>query len=273
MLEIKGLAAGLMRATARLAFPPVCAGCRRIVAEPGTLCGDCWPKLAFLEPPWCPVMGTPFAHDMGAGFLSAEAIANPPPFERARAAVSYTGVAREMVQGLKYHDRTDLGPAMARWMLRAGAELIADADVVVPVPLHWRRFVGRRFNQSAELARALTRLSGVRHAPLAVERRRATSQQVGLAARAREDNVRGAFRVPPEREIEISGRRVLVIDDVYTTGATVFAVAKALKRGGAAAIDVLTFARVLPEDYRREDFRPADAGPIYADEGVRTGHG
>ena len=140
---------------ARLLFPPVCAGCRRHVSQPGVLCGACWPKLRFLERPWCPVMGTPFAHDMGEGFLSAEAIANPPPFERARAAVAYSGVARQMVQGLKYQDRTDLAPWMARWMLRAGAELIADADVVVPVPLHWRRFFSARFNQSAELGRAV----------------------------------------------------------------------------------------------------------------------
>ncbi len=105
-------------------------------SQPGVLCGACWPKLRLLERPWCPVMGTPFIHHMGEGFLSAEAIADPPPFERARAAVAYSGVARQMVQGLKYQDRTDLAPWMARWMLRAGAELIAEADVVVPVPLH-----------------------------------------------------------------------------------------------------------------------------------------
>ena len=105
-------------------------------------------------------MGTPFAHEMGDGFLSAEAIANPPPFDRARAAVAYSGVARQMVQGLKYNDRAELAPWMARWMMRAGAELVADADVVIPVPLHWRRFLWRRFNQSAELARAVAGLAG-----------------------------------------------------------------------------------------------------------------
>ena len=117
---------------------------------------------------------------MGEGFLSAEAIANPPPFDRARAAVAYSGVARQMVQGLKYHDRTDLAPWMARWMLRAGAELIADADVVMPVPLHWRRFLRRRFNQSAELARAVAGLAGKPFAPLGVARVKVTRQQVGL---------------------------------------------------------------------------------------------
>ena len=141
-IGIRNLTRSALGWPARILFPPVCAGCRRHVSQPGVLCGVCWPKLRLLERPWCPVMGTPFTHHMGEGFLSAEAIADPPPFERARAAVAYSGVARQMVQGLKYQDRTDLAPWMARWMVRAGADLIAEADVVVPVPLHWRRFSG-----------------------------------------------------------------------------------------------------------------------------------
>jgi ComF family protein len=246
-----------LRWPAQILFPPVCAGCRRHVSQPGALCAACWPDLKFLEKPWCAVMGTPFTQDMGEGFLSAEAIANPPPFRRARAAVAYTGVARQMVQGLKYHDRTDLAPWMARWMLRAGAELIAEADVVVPVPLHWRRFFERRFNQSAELARNVAALSGLPFAPEAVQRVKRTRQQVGLPRREREDNVRAAFRVPAEADIAVRGRRVLVVDDVYTTGATVSAVARALARSGAHAVDVLTFARVLPGD-----FQPGEARTI-----------
>jgi ComF family protein len=243
----------LLEWPAEFLFPPVCAGCRRQVSQPGSLCGECWPKLRFLEKPWCPVMGTPFAHEMGEGFLSAEAIANPPPFERARAAVVYVGVARQMVQRLKYNDRTELGPWMAGWMLRAGAELIAEADVIVPVPLHWRRFLTRRYNQSAELARAVAARSGLPFAPQALHRVKSTRQQVGLAAREREDNVRAAFAVPDASDILVRGRRVLLVDDVYTTGATVSAATRALKRGGAAAVDVLTFARVLPGDFRPDD--------------------
>jgi ComF family protein len=244
-----GWAAGLL-------FPPACAGCRRQVAEPGTLCGECWPKLRFLEKPWCPVMGTPFSHDMGEGFLSAEAIANPPPFERARSAVVYTGVARQMVQRLKYNDATHLAPWMARWMMRAGAELLADADVIVPVPLYWRRFLTRRFNQSAELARAIARLSGRPLEPLALSRLRATRRQVGLGVSARQDNMRGAFHVPPGHEMLVHGRRVLIVDDVYTTGATAIAAVRALKRGGAHSVDVLTFARVLPGDFSPDETAP-----------------
>jgi ComF family protein len=231
-------------------FPPVCAGCRRIVTRPGTLCGACWPSVRFLEKPWCEVMGTPFGHDPGEGFLCAEAIADPPPFSRARAAVAYGAVARRMVQGLKYNDRTDLAPWMAGWMLRAGAELLADADVVIPVPLHPRRFLRRRFNQSAELARALCRAAGPAFAPEALLRVRATRHQVGLGAGDRRENVRGAFRVPEAADGKVRGRRVLLVDDVYTTGATVAAASRALLKGGAAAVDVLTFARVLPGDFR-----------------------
>ena len=198
-------------------------------------------------------MGTPFLHEMGEGFLSAEAIADPPPFERARASVIYGGVAREMVQGLKYRDRTDLAPWMAKWMMRTGGELVSEADLIVPVPLHWRRFFKRKFNQSAELGRALSRQSGVPLVPDALKRVKLTRQQVGLERKEREDNVRGAFSVPPEREIAIAGRRVLLIDDVYTTGATVGAATKALRKGGAAAVDVLTFARVLPGDFRADE--------------------
>lgn len=241
---------------ARLLFPPVCAGCRRQVSQPGVLCGACWPKLRFLEAPWCAVMGTPFSQEMGDGFLSAEAIANPPPFDRARAAVAYSGVARRMAQSLKYGDRTDLAPWMARWMMRAGAELVADADVVLPVPLHWGRFFLRRFNQSAELARAISVVSGKPFRPKAIRRVKMTRQQVGLGHNERQDNVRAAFRVPREHEIVIRGRRVLLVDDVYTTGATVFAVTKALKKSGAAAVDVLTFARVLPGDFRADELDP-----------------
>lgn len=235
---------------ARFLFPPVCLGCRNLVTAPGTLCADCWPQLRFLEQPWCAVMGTPFGYEMGEGFLSAEAIAYPPPFARARAAVVYDGVARRMVQGLKFSDRTDLAPWMARWMLRAGSELVEeDGALVVPVPLHWRRFFSRRFNQSAELARAFARLAGLDYHPTMLVRRRLTQQQVGLGAREREANVRGAFAVPERAALTLRKRRAILIDDVYTTGATVAAATRALKRAGARQVDVLTFARVLPGDF------------------------
>jgi ComF family protein len=253
MPEIKSLVQNAARWPAQLLFPPTCGGCRRIVSQPGTLCGACWQGLRFLERPWCEILGVPFSHDMGAGIVSADAIANPPPFDRARAAVAHSGVAKQMVHQLKYADRTDLAPWMAAWMVRAGQELLGDADLIVPVPLHRRRFLSRRFNQSAELARSVARLSRRRYDPTIVSRVKPTQQQVGLGARQRQDNVRGAFKVDVEAEIDVAGRKLVVVDDVYTTGATVAAVSKALRKAGAVRIDVLTFSRVLPGDFRDEE--------------------
>ncbi len=250
---IKETAASALIASARLLFPPVCAGCGCHVAEPGSVCGACWPKLRFFDQPWCPIMGTPFAADMGEGILSVEAIANPPTFDRARAAVAYAGVARQMVQRLKYNDRTDLAPWMARWMVRAGFELFQEAELIVPVPLHRRRLFQRRFNQAAELARFVARSTKIPFDPDAVHRIKPTRQQVGLGQREREENVRAAFAVPKQMAAKLRGKRVLLVDDVYTTGATVSAVARTLKKNGASAVDVLTFARVLPGDFLPEE--------------------
>jgi len=237
----------LALATANLLFPASCAGCKAHVSQPGTLCPTCWSELRFIERPYCPVLGVPFGHDFGDGFLSAEAIADPPPFRRLRSAVLHRGAAQRMAVALKFHDRTDLAPWMARWMQRAGRELLEECEVILPVPLHRWRFWSRRFNQSAELARALAKQSALPFAPQALNRIRRTEQQIGLGSKERKRNVDGAFRVPKEQEIHVRGRRVLLIDDVYTTGATVKAATRALLRGGAKSVDVLTFSRVLPD--------------------------
>ena len=249
MQFLQKMARFVRHAPAKILFPPVCLGCRNLVGEPGTLCPDCWPAIRFIERPWCEVMGTPFAFDMGEGVLSAEAIANPPPFARARSAVLYQGVPQRMARSLKFGDRTDLAPWMARWMVRAGAELIADADAVLPVPLHRYRFLTRRFNQSAELSRAIARQTGLPHLPAVLARRHATRPQVGLTASERVANLRGAFFVSPRQQAAIEGKRLLLVDDVLTTGTTVKTATLALTRAGASAVDVLTFARVLPGDF------------------------
>jgi ComF family protein len=242
-----------VKVAAQLLFPPLCPACRVIVTEPGTVCGTCWPSIRFLEKPWCPVMGTPFAHDMGDTILSAAAIADPPPFQRLRSAAFHDGVAAGLVRQLKYHDGTQLARWMARWMLRAGSELVHDCDVIVPIPLHRFRLLQRRFNQAAELARGVADSSGKPLMPQILVRKRRTSQQVGLSQRARDSNVRGAFVVPPEQEIAVHGRRILLVDDVYTTGATAKAATRALLRAKAAAVDVLTFTRVGDEAFAAGD--------------------
>lgn len=234
-----------------LLFPPACFGCRKQIVEAGCLCGRCWGDVRFIEAPVCPVFGTPFPFEMGEEFLSLPAIAHPPPFERARAAVVYDGVARDMVLALKFYDRTEMAPWMARWMIRAGHDLIAQADLITAVPLHRRRFIWRRFNQAAELARATALLTGRPFVPEILERKRPTRQQVGLGLKDRKDNVRSAFTVPEHLRPLVRARRVLLIDDVYTTGATVMAATRALKRAGAGAVDILTFARAISGGFQQ----------------------
>jgi ComF family protein len=237
-----------LRATLRLAadvaLPQLCAACREPVDGPG-LCAACWGKLSFIAPPYCERLGIPFPFDDGPGLLSMEAIADPPAYECARAAVRYDDVAKKLVHGLKYGDRLDLAPIMGRWMANAGRKLLAEADALVPVPLHWRRQWARRFNQSALLCEIIAKASGRPVLHGALKRAKATPQQVGLDKSARAQNVQGAFRVPPEGKAEVAGRRLVLVDDVLTSGATVDACTRALLRGGPAAVDVLVFARVV----------------------------
>ena len=227
-----------------VALPSLCVACREPVEGEG-VCADCWAKLSFIAPPFCPRLGIPFVYDPGPDMLSMEAIANPPAYARARAAVRYDDVARTLVHALKYQDRTDLAPAMGRWMARAGRELLGEADVLVPVPLHWRRGWSRRYNQSGALARVIERHTGVTVAAEALRRIRPTEQQIGLSRPQRASNVQGAFKVAPDRHHLVAGRRVVLIDDVLTSGATVDACARALLRAKAKAVDVLVFARVV----------------------------
>ncbi len=227
-----------------VALPTLCVACRDPVEGEG-VCADCWAKLSFIAPPFCPRLGIPFVYDPGPEMLSMEAIANPPAYARARAAVRYDDVARTLVHALKYQDRTDLAPAMGRWMARAGQPLLDEADVLVPVPLHWRRGWSRRYNQSGVLARVIERETGVRVAAEALRRIRPTEQQIGLSRTERASNVQGAFKVASHRQSSIEGQRVVLIDDVLTSGATVDACARALLRAKAARVDVLVFARVV----------------------------
>ncbi|HEY2212680.1 MAG TPA: ComF family protein [Bradyrhizobium sp.] len=239
----RGAWAHTARLALDIALPTLCVACREPVDGEG-VCAKCWARLSFIAPPFCPKLGIPFVYDPGPGLLSMEAIADPPAYQRARAAVRYDDVARTLVHALKYQDRTDLAPAMGRWMARAGRELL-EADVLIPVPLHWRRGWSRRYNQSGALARSIERQSGVKVISEALRRVRPTQQQIGLSRSQRASNVQGAFKVAADRQSEIQGRRVVLIDDVLTSGATADACARALLRAKAASVDVLVFARVV----------------------------
>ncbi len=243
--RVGGAFRGAVRLLLDAALPPLCPSCREPLGDGAGLCASCWAKLSPIEKPYCARLGIPFIYDPGPGLLSMEAIANPPAYDRARAAVRYDDVARSLVISFKFGDRLDLAPMMGRWMARAGTELLAGADALVPVPLHWRRLWGRRFNQSAALSRAISEASGVPVLYDTLRRIRPTPQQIGLSKTDRANNVQGAFRVPDDRKATLKGRRVILIDDVLTSGATVDTCARALLRGGAAHVDVLVFARVV----------------------------
>lgn len=230
------------RAALGAVLPLRCLSCGALVGEGGQLCEACWPLVSFVAGPGCACCGTPFPHDMGAGALCARCSAKQPPYERARAALLYDDGSKGLLLGFKHGDRTDATPAFVQWMARAGQQLLTDCDLIAPVPLHWRRLFQRRYNQAALLAMGLGKVSHKPAVPDLLQRRKATPAQGHLSPAARQANVAGAFAVQPRHLAALQGQRVLLVDDVLTTGATVAACAKLLLAKGAAAVDVLTLA-------------------------------
>ena len=233
------------RAALDVLLPPQCAVCGAEVESEGVLCPRCWPEVNLLGPPQCAACGAPFPFDMGDAALCGACARERPPFDRARAVMAYGDVSRKMILAFKHGDRTDIAPALGRWLARAGGPLIADADVVAPVPLHWTRLFRRRYNQAALLARVVGRESGLEVIADALVRRRRTRPQGRMGPAERRRNLKGALKANPRRLAKLHGKRVLLIDDVYTTGATAAASAKALLKAGATAVDVLTLARFV----------------------------
>jgi ComF family protein len=211
------------------------------------LCAACWREVHFIRPPLCDVLGIPLPFDTGGRMLSAAAVAHPPAYGRARAVAHYNGAMRTLVHQLKYADRHDARTLLGRWLAEAGRELLPGIDVIVPVPLGRLRLLQRQFNQAALLAGELARQAGLPMQPLALRRVRSTRSQVGMTREQRRRNVAGAFRTPERHRGAVRDRNVLLLDDVVTTGATVEACARALKRAGAARVDVLALALVTSE--------------------------
>jgi len=224
------------------ALPPRCPGCGRIVAEDHSFCLSCWNALDFLGGPACAICAEPLEVAHHADTRCGACLADPPPFVRARAAVAYGPIARALALKLKYQRRPGVAVTMAR-LMRRRAEDLGDA-LVVPVPLHRWRLWGRGYNQSALLARALVKDGqGVLAVDL-LERRKATPVLRGMGPSGRRRAVSGAFAVAPAWRDRLRGRRVLLVDDVYTSGATLSACARTLMRAGAGEIEALCWARV-----------------------------
>ena len=231
-------------------LPPRCLACGETVDATGALCADCWVKVAWLGAPLCDCCGSPFEFDVAAGsgerILCAACLGNPPEYDRARAVFRYDEASRGLVLGFKHADRTHAAPAFGRWLARAGSELLVEADIVAPVPLHWTRLAWRRYNQAALLAQAASRAVGRRClADLLVRVRRTQRQHGDMGRAARRRNVRRAFALRERYLPVVEGRRIVLVDDVYTTGATAEECARVLREAGASAVDVLTLARVV----------------------------
>lgn len=233
-----------LRRVADAIWPQTSLVTGREIAGPGVLEPEYWAKLKFLTGAMCARCGVPFEIEVEPDQVCPACIARPPIYDRARAAVEYGDISRDITLVLKHGGRRDGLSTLAGWMATAGADLLPAAEMLVPVPLHYMRLVRRGFNQSVWLAAALSRRTGIPTRVDILHRRRHTPIQGGLSPDARRRNVQGAFRVPKRHHRRINQKRILLIDDVLTTGATAQACARALKSGGAANVDVLTLTRV-----------------------------
>ena len=234
----------LGRSALDVLLPPLCLGCQTRIMDHDALCPPCWRQIAFIRPPLCDRLGIPLAIDTGGVMLSAAAVADPPDYDRARAVAHFDGLMRVLIHGFKFHDSHNARRLFGRWMAVAGEDLLADADLIVPVPLARWRLLSRRFNQAQILAVETGWRAGKPVNPFALVRRRSTKHQVGLTRAQRHKNVASVFRVPENELPNVSGKAIVVIDDVITTGATASAAAMALKRAGARRVDVLALAIV-----------------------------
>ena len=201
-------------------------------------------RVAFVEAPVCDGCGLPFDYDMGPQVRCPACEQRPRAFARARAACLYDEASRDLILQFKHADRTDLARMFSLWLGRAAGELIAEADAIVPVPMHPLRLIRRRYNQAAEMARPLARRAGLAYWPGALVRKRAGESQAGKSGSGRRRNVAGAYICPKGWSGRVAGKRILLIDDVMTTGATAEACARALVKAGAAAVDLAVIARV-----------------------------
>ncbi len=228
-----------------LLLPPRCLACGDLVTEASSICAECWGSLDFITKPYCVSCGYPFEYEVGEAAVCAGCEASPPRFDRARAAMRYNEASKPLLLRFKHADKAELAPVLVRFMARAGGELLAGADLVAPVPLHRWRLLRRRYNQSALLAKQLAVEAGRPFLPDLLTRRRNTPPQGQLGREGRKRNVAGAFAVAPRHRDDVVGRRVLLVDDVMTSGATANACAAVLKRSGAEQVFLLTAARVV----------------------------
>jgi ComF family protein len=228
-------------------WPPACPISGELVDISGHLNAETWQSLEFLDAPWCEICGMPFEHSAGRnveiGKLCGPCIGKTPRFDSARAPLVYDENSRPLVIGFKNGSRQEMLDQFAKWMVRVGRKQLDHADIIMPVPLHWRRLISRRYNQSALLGLAISKQTGIPFEAGCLLRKRATPSQAGRSVKDRRRNMAGAFIIRDEGNIK--GRNIVLIDDVFTTGATVSACTRLLKRAGAKQVHIITLCRVV----------------------------
>lgn len=236
-----------MQSVLRALYPPQCVSCGALVEEAGALCGTCWQATPFLGGAVCDCCGAPMVGAVAEGDLCDQCLTLARPWSRGRAAMAYRDNGRRLVLALKHGDRLDLVAPAARWMARAGAPILREGMLAVPVPAHRWRLLRRRYNQAAALAQALARVTGMIHVPDALVRVRRTKVQDGMGQEARFVNLSGAIRPHPRAGRRLAGADVMIVDDVMTSGATLAAAAEAARAAGAREVCVLVLARVAKD--------------------------
>ncbi len=233
----------------RAVFPPECLCCGDRVETAFAICGGCWADTPFILGAACGLCGVPLPGkaERDEVLRCDDCLTIARPWDAGCAVFVYAGNAKRLVLGLKHGDRAEVARAAGPWMARAGGDLLAGDPLIVPVPLHWRRLLTRRFNQSALLAHALARETGRTCLPDALVRVRSTGSQDGRNHAARFANLEGAIRPHPARGKWLAGRNVVLIDDVMTSGASFAAATAACIAAGAVNVRVIALARVAKD--------------------------
>lgn len=225
-------------------FPSVCSNCLSPIEISNNICPSCWEDIDFIMPPYCEIKGTPFPFNIEQGTISASALKHPPSYDKARSVALYEGTMRELIHKLKYKDRHELTNLFVNWMKLAGNELLNQTDIIIPIPLYKTRLWQRRFNQSALLAKRLSKQTNLPYDCSILTRRKKTKSQVGLTAKERQQNLKNAFFIEDSKKELIEDKSILLIDDVITTGVTVNTAASILKHVGASKVYILSLAIV-----------------------------
>ncbi len=237
-----------IQAMLRIVYPPHCLACNAIVGSEGGLCASCWAETPFITGLRCDLCGMPLPGEDAGGIVHCDdCLRIARPWTRGRAVLIYRGAARRLILGFKHGDRTELACAAGQWVANAAQELHQPGQIVAPAPLHWRRLFARRYNQAALLAAEAARRLGLEHCPDLLQRHRFTGTQEGRGLEARFDNLADAIRVHPRHVARVAGRPVLLVDDVFTSGATLAACAEACLSAGARDVQVVALARVVKE--------------------------